>query len=485
MVASRKGAMSKDFVERILATEPEPTATRVGGSDPNPLTPDLLCVDFLLRCLSDSLTPSAASQEPADWTAVLALADKHGVTPLLYKRLKEVDAKAWAPAAVWKRLRRTYLVSAARNTRLFRELQTVLQRLRNSGINVIVLKGGYLAEAVYGDVALRPMIDVDLMVRKAQLPRAQAVLLDMIGVQQQPENIESRRKRNAHLPQVVGGDLALEIHWTIAPPAGPARVDAAGLWDRACPANIAGVDVLALSPEDLLLHLCLHASYSESLGAGLRPFCDIAQSIHRFRGEVTPEVRHGTNETPENRRVRSEPRPSSISVFCEAPVVEATSVPGIDWQQVVERSREWGSSRYVSLALQLARSTLGAGVPDDVLEQLVPGGLERRVFEAAKQSVLTRTGYCEWLPFFDAAHATTPTDKARLTWRRIFLSRDEMAEVYPASLRSRLIYFHYARRVGHVVRSYVVHSFLRAHFMISSSERDRNVALVKWLSGKS
>jgi len=88
---------------------------------------------------------------------------------------------------------------------------------------VIVLKGAYLAEAVYGDVALRPMCDTDLMVPRAELPRAQAVLLDMGGVQQQPAGNELLWREHHHPRPVVLRDLSIELHWTITDPLSQSR----------------------------------------------------------------------------------------------------------------------------------------------------------------------------------------------------------------------------------------------------------------------
>ena len=52
------------------------------------------------------------------------------------------------------------------------------------------------------------------------------------------------------------------------------------------PATIADVEVLALSPGDLLLYLCLHASHRHGLGGGLRPLCDVSETIQCFRDEI-------------------------------------------------------------------------------------------------------------------------------------------------------------------------------------------------------
>jgi hypothetical protein len=360
---------------------------------------------------------------------------------LLFKRLKQSDAWACVPADVWERVRRAYIASAVKNMLLYRELRTVLRCLRDSGIPVIVLKGAFLAEAVYGDVALRPMGDVDLMVPRAELPRAHAVLLDMGRGHPLFEDIESCCKRRAHLPPVVIRDLTVEIHWTIASPTGPVRTDTAGLWHRARPATIAGVEVLALSPEDLLLHLCLHVCCQHRLDAGLRSLYDIAETIHRFRNSL-------------------------------------------DWARVAERAREWGAARYVGLTLRLAGSMLGTAVPADVFERLVPGGIDQRILEAARESVLAQTGYGQWAPFFDLVGAKSLSDKAKLSWERVFLSRDEMAATYPASRDSRHLYFYYTLRLGHVIRSFGVHALRRSRLMMRSHGLDRKTSLVNWLKSR-
>ena len=365
------------------------------------------------------------------------MATDHGVAPLLHKRLRQSGARASVPADVRERLRLAYLASAARNTRRYQELGPVLRCLRSSGIPVIVLKGAYLAEAVYGDVALRPMGDADLMIPRTELSKAQAVLLDMSGAHQQFVDIESHCRTGHQLPAVVIRGFTIEIHWAIVSPTEPFRVDAAGLWDRARPATIAGVEVLALSPEDLLLHLCLNCCYQDHL-VGLKSLCGVAETIRRFRGEI-------------------------------------------NWTEVAERAREWGAGRPVGLTLHLARSMLGTGVPNDVLERLVPGGLDQRMIETARQSVLAGTGYGPWVPFFQLRGVRSFGGKAKLSWKRVFLSRGQIAAMYPRSRESKHVWFYYARRLGYAIWSFGSHTLRRTWLTMRSRGRDRNLALFNWL----
>jgi len=396
--------------------------------------------ELLLSCLSGR-APGSGDPGPAttDWSKVVAKAVDFGLAPLLYKRLKEGGARARVPADSWKLLQLHYFVNSERITRRFRTLRTVLECLHSAGLPVIVLKGAYLAETVYDDAALRQMNDVDIMVPKAELPRAQAALLALGCTQIEPVDIETYRD-DYRLPEFYLHDLPFEMHWTIALPTGPVRIDVDGLWSRSRPATIAGVEVLALSPEDLLLHLCLHTRYLHQHFAP-KPLCDIAETVHHFRDDL-------------------------------------------DWAQVVVRAHEWDAARHVGLALHLARVMLRVEVPDSVLEQLVPGGIDPRLLETAKEFTLAQKECRQVVPLFDQLGAESFGDKARLVWKRVFLSRTEMAETYPASRNSRLLYRFYVLRLRDVIRTYWSHTFRRGRLTVQSHGHDPNAALVNWLSGK-
>lgn len=67
--------------------------------------------------------------------------------------------------------RRAYYATLARS-RLFGEtLLLLLEDAEREGARVLLLKGAFLAFAVYADPATRPMADLDLAVRPADLPR--------------------------------------------------------------------------------------------------------------------------------------------------------------------------------------------------------------------------------------------------------------------------------------------------------------------------
>jgi hypothetical protein len=339
----------------------------------------------------------------------------------------------------------------------------------------------FLAEAVYGDAALRSMADVDFMVPREELPMVQATLLDMGFGPQEREDIELRCRTTKGLAPFTRSGFTVEPHWNLFHPTSPFRTDVDGLWARARPATIAGVEVLAVSPEDLLLHLCLHTVHKHSLGSGLLSFCDIAETVRHYG----PRADNGpTTETTENtERVKpgSGPYPQSLRELCGS-----TSDSGrgseLDWSRFTDRAREWCATRHVGLALDLAHSLLGAEVPDAVLAQMVPEGIDSRILETARESVLARTGYKQWVPFFDEFGVRSFGDKARVSWERVFLSRGEMASRYPDSRTSHHLYPYYALRVRDVVRAFGSYVLRRARLLMQSRGRAPSAALVRWLN---
>jgi len=88
-----------------------------------------------------------------------------------------------------------------------------------------------------------------------------------------------------------------------------------------------GIEVLTLCPEDLLLHLCVHASFKHAFDNGIMPLFDISTSIEHYEGDL-------------------------------------------DWEQVLNRGKEWGVSKCVYLSLFLAKRFASASIPEQIMKDL-------------------------------------------------------------------------------------------------------------------
>jgi hypothetical protein len=409
-------------------------------------TPCGLLLDLLRTGDREDVSGKLARLDGTSWNELILAADKHQVTSLLYWRLKNTEPAGNVLVEAMARLRRAYYAEAARAVLRGHGLSPLLAVLGEAGVPVIVLKGACLAEAVYVNIALRSMSDVDLLVPRVELPRAQAILLDLGYGPQQRKDIELLCRRNMELDAFVGVDPSVELHWSIAVPTSPFRIDIAGLWERAQPATIAGVHVLALSPEDLLLHLCLHASHQHGFECGLRPFCDIAEAVRHYGSEL-------------------------------------------DWSQFVDRAREWGASRYVGLTLHLARNLLAVPVPEDVLGQLVPGGLDSRMLKEATKYVLAQERYRDdWalLHLPNRWGDKSTREKVKALWEMAsFPSRSQKVLRYPRSRDSRHLWPHYVLRLVALSREYGRAALQQSFRMMRIHKRDRTPSLAGWLrSGK-
>ncbi len=326
--------------------------------------------------------------------------------------------------------------------RLYHALAKVLTVLRNDDIPVIVLKGAHLAEVVYGNTALRPMSDVDLLVTKADLPRVEEKLREMGYSPSQRFWLEAECATYSHLPPFTKpGAAGIEIHWTIGPATNPFKIDVDRLWKRARPAMIAGVEVLVLSPEDLLLYLCLHASFQHGFTMGLRSLCDISETLRHHRDEM-------------------------------------------DWEQVRLYAHQWGASKCVYVTLYLTRELLEAAVSDDMLNALEPKDLDPGLLTWAKEQIFADQGNILPMPPNLARMwvANRLQDKVAAFLKSAFPSRQVMARLYSVSPFSKRIYLYYPIRLKDLLLRYgrtAWRLLRRDEKVIALAERmDRRTALI-------
>lgn len=146
-----------------------------------------------------------------------------------------------------------------RSRTYYRICGEVLRALRDADVPVIMLRGGALAATVYPDPAVRHCHDIALLVREADVGRAGAALLQT-GRTSVPWNPADGG------PAAIlrdGTSLPIELHTHLLD-IPYFSFDRSAVIDRCECVTIAGVETLVLCPDDALLHVCAHASYSEA-----------------------------------------------------------------------------------------------------------------------------------------------------------------------------------------------------------------------------
>src|ERR1044072_7017895 len=260
-----------------------------------------------------------------DWDYVYKLARRHSLVPLVFSQL-DAPVKEFVPPEVLQRFRKNYQENAARNLIFANELTSLLKALADVGVYAIVFKGPALAVSAYGDLALRRFVDLDVMVRRADVARAIEVISDNGYTSGRLLNAEQQELlvRTQHNLQFKRERLIVELHWQVSSDLFASSVTAEELWQNLKTVQLNKTEVKTLATEDLLFALCVHGS--RPLWASLAWSCDLDRII----------------ATGEN----------------------------IDWPRLMNRARKAKAERMFLLGPALAARLLGTRLPDAVTKAI-------------------------------------------------------------------------------------------------------------------
>ncbi|MDD2754218.1 MAG: nucleotidyltransferase family protein [Methanothrix sp.] len=232
-------------------------------------------------------------EECLNWDDILERSEIQGISQRLYCNLLKINKDWKVPANVMDDLREKYLINISKNMLHFRELANILRSFNDLNIKIIVLKGAFLAQIIYKDIGLRPMNDIDLLIREEDLQMVEKALAELryyVSSKQSNEILQTHPTKELHF---VNQDtkVIIDIHWDIQPIQSQFRIDVDTLWEKAQLAKIDDIITLALSPENILQHLCLHI-YNHMHCRGmpqakpLRDYCDIAEVIKYYKDAI-------------------------------------------------------------------------------------------------------------------------------------------------------------------------------------------------------
>ena len=115
------------------------------------------------------------------WNDLAHEATVNRLAPLLYYSLTKFP-RTDVPDVVLEKLRTVYYATAARNMQMHEQLKRVTDALDEIGVRYILLKGAALIQDVYeGNMALRPMSDVDLLVAPEDFPTVREQLATFVS----------------------------------------------------------------------------------------------------------------------------------------------------------------------------------------------------------------------------------------------------------------------------------------------------------------
>lgn len=276
-------------------------------------------------------TPPRLPTTDDEWAALARGMIGEGLCGLVLERC--AVAGVALPQSIEALLRHHATLTAANNLHVLRVLEELLPHLHAARIDAMLLKGAALNLTLYERRDLRPMSDLDLLVRPADALGACAVL-ERAGCRTGRALVHERFFPEFHheTELFAGGHapVRIDLH---AHPLRPARMTrrmpADALWCNARVIPVGSRTAPVPATTEMLVHLAAHAAVHG---------CDRLIWLYDIRRLVDTAALHG----------------------------------GVDWEGVAGVARAWNLTTAVTTALRETERRLPGTVPPDVQRAVFP-----------------------------------------------------------------------------------------------------------------
>ena len=209
----------------------------------------------------DSQNLRWALQGFTEWDELVREAEKNAVAPLLFTSLR--DSGIEIPLSIKRQLYALVQRHRWANDARAKAMAEIGNACEKESIQLVVLKGSYLAHTIYPDPALRTMSDIDLLAPPEKAVRVQQILRDLgYTVPKQASSqymFEHHHLPGAHKTQ-DGQSILIEVHHDALSGDAPASITTENLTAPLNRFSVQGSQHYALGYQDQLRHLFHHMS---------------------------------------------------------------------------------------------------------------------------------------------------------------------------------------------------------------------------------
>jgi hypothetical protein len=390
-----------------VAAHRSPNLPRISG----------IVIGWLTEPCHRPLAPLVTSWDDTDWEAARWAVQVHGIGALLDRA-----AERWPDADALHPTLRSYLaeqrrLSGERVALLLQDLAEILRACEQEQIAAAPLKGSLLATLYYAEPGLRPMNDLDLLVRPADEQRMLRLLARLRYqplARSQKHVLLARPESHGPVVSFTGehpdNPRSLDLHTRLAEYFWGIKYDLTEeAWADSASGRLQGAEARVLGPAALMHHLAIHAS-SDALARRLRllHLADIA--------------------------------------------FVADKIDQADWDRIVAGAQRRGEQRLVYPALMLTNRYYPA-VPAAVLRAL-RSGVPQALLQQLDSTSLDLLSFCNPAP-------TTPAEKlrwfrpgyeqARALRHMLLPNPGELGHWYPNLARPALLPIAYLRYAGEIL----------------------------------
>jgi hypothetical protein len=223
----------------------------------------------------------------------------------------------------------------------------MLYQMRSAKIGVhrenipfITLKGPSMALEFYHPREIRPYTDLDILIKNQDYERVKNILF-LSGFNISNSEGEAIRRRFFNSVSFVKKEpqeIYLDLHWETCMVSWNQQpfLNSPPVWENIRWLDESGVRLPVLSPQILLLYLCLHLTFHHQFGKMLT-LCDLGLVIQKFGRDL-------------------------------------------DWEKIIRDAGEMKIKKCVYYSLKVVGSLLKTEIPESILHRLRPNRIEETFF---------------------------------------------------------------------------------------------------------
>ena len=292
------------------------------------------------------------AKQQTDWDYLFAIADAHGLVPLLSKHLTAC-ASDLVPGHFLSRLKREAVANSQSVLHLIGKQLRVYNLFKRAGIPVALFKGPLLAELAYGEISLRQAGDIDVLISRQHFAQARALLESLdygMTPKLTPAQLASHLNNHCEI-QFMRDEwfTIVDLHWDLAPRSFVFNVKSEEVLSRLQTVSLAGTAVETFGAEDLVLYQAMHGAK------------------HLWR------------------------RLEWISSLAETLRV----LPSLDWVTIVERAEKAHAMRMLALGLRLVEKFSDVRIPAHVLATVDAGATMQRMAAQVREQLFSTLRYAD------------------------------------------------------------------------------------------
>ncbi|MBL4585718.1 MAG: nucleotidyltransferase family protein [Flavobacteriales bacterium] len=219
----------------------------------------------------------------SDWDFFTKRANGTHLSPLLFNTLSDERIKNVVPKKALASLENAQNQVLFRNIMLQQVFTEFAALLNAEKLPLIPLKGIYLSEVVYGNLRLRHLSDIDVLIKEEHLDRI-CSLMQQKGWEVKHaipySNKEQQNLYRAHPRTLIKDEIHIELHTHLYNANEGAAISKEEIWNYTKPESLLDQEIMQFTPEMQLQYLCLHLQ-KHLLGTEMKllNFCDIREFL--------------------------------------------------------------------------------------------------------------------------------------------------------------------------------------------------------------